>query len=672
MNLLNRPNRKLFRVLLCILLAFIFPASTLHLQSQSLLTITDTLVLKNGYVGESKYSILDPKDFNTVHGPFLFKAQLPSSIDSQWLKQVIYQGRYNKGLKEGKWEFEHKHMKPWGLPYLEGVQVVYNAEGEKHKVTGSYLKGVASQKWEVLTERIVPQKPVDTVFYSTVHFADRLPVGPFQSLCDSFSISGNLNDSGFMDGLWVFKQKTGANSFIEEQRYYEGGILTQHVFVADNKRFNVKHVGLDMNPDSGPESWTEIPVSETYFTLFYETNAGSESDDGPNKVKTDSLIKNSNAFLKNSLFSFSQIYDRNIWDITTQVQTPELPKVKVKKTRQSEAYLSKISESLKKLTQNQKVLNGFVTNPQVDISRYNNREIANYYYAFQVLLNQTEIIERVLLKLQQPVYAYLNSEELLQFLLKEGIVYPNELVYEFEGEQIRETFEFPQPLESSKVTFQSFFDHIQDLAKVIQGNYKQIEPVLQRIIKRSSIAGKEDELLQKRDSIVKLFDNAALRKNFNAYHQDLALDVQYFVNEAFKTYAQKDIEERLGTTGDMISCFDTVLLLYEHLAQLPNKIASVDDLFTREVWSPVTYTYMTEIMKERVYRAYKSYLLPFVIQEIRENLNCTNLYSKSMNIVKLHNGMYELRDRDTGKEERELRRVTNPQRILEILNINLD
>ncbi len=199
-----------------------------------------------------------------------------------------------------------------------------------------------------------------------------------------------------------------------------------------------------------------------------------------------------------------------------------------------------------------------------------------------------------------------------------------------------------------------------------------VKPIIDRNRKRFEIVAKEQELLQKRDTIKHLFSNGNKDEKFNAMHARFAAVFIQNAEDIFVNYAKQEIENRIMRTDETMLCLDEFINAYSEMIKIQARLDRIDEVYTRVVWNPFTFTDMTETVKERLFNAYKNDLLPYLLADIGQNATCNSLAIRLQNMEVLYNRMRDLRDQDTKELERALRKVRDPNRIIELLSLTLE
>ena len=628
------------------------------------------IVISDYFDGVVTYDKYEKQGETIKHKNYLITADKIDRQDTNYFNKFVLEGIYNKNERDQDWKYSFKRLAPSKSAKIDGYKVVQLGTGEEYVIKAKFEKGKANGEWEV-ENRIIKNSKVDsTTFKAKTEFKENSFLGAFKSVCDSIEIVGEIDEHGFFDGEWVFYQKNNLDKKLSEHRLYEEGVLVKHTFKINDKVFKVNHVGLDKTIGGEDEIWEEVDVSKDYFNIIFKTNFGVEND-ALSLQETNDLIGKSNAFLKHSIFSFGRHNDVSIWKID-EGKDIVYPKLKVRKFPYTEEEKKLITDGLKLIEESTKIIEDYLNDPQVDINRYSYKEISLYYEVYKIYSRELQKLKNVFEKLNLFTYQYVNRDKILPYLLKEGIQYPDEITYEYSDKKINETYNFPEGISAENRSIKNMKIHLEAINNSLIETKEKAEPIIEKNRKRAEIAEKEDELVKKRDSIIDLFNNIQSREDYNNFHENFKDDVVLFTLDRFKSYASKDIEDRLGKTQHVIDCFETLATLYTNLTDLKIKTKQLEDSYTREVWSPVVYTYMTETIKERIYNAYENILLEKVLNDIKEAIGCEKLDEKMENISILYKEMISIRDRDTSKEERELRRVKDADKILSILNIILN
>lgn len=649
-------------ILTLAVLMFLFFGTSSVLYGQS---NPDSIKLKNGLNGNN-YTEFDE---DKKEGEFEFYTAEKDSTDEDFTIGHVYKGTFKDGKKDGAWEYSYNRLRPTRVSKIQDLSIKYNGSGNQFFVQAQFDENSAVGSWKSFYKNIEDGKITDTLFRAQTKFVKNKMAEVFEASSDSMTIQGEINESGFLSGTWSFYQTTKENGVIEEQRVYDEGVLIEHKLIIDEEEYAVKHIGLDQTEGGEGESWKEVNVSESYFNIIYQTNFGVE--DALSLDKSNQLIKRSNQFLKKSIFSFGKYNETKLWTVLNEDDIL-YPKLRVRSFPYTDKEKENIEKGSELIEKSNALIKEYLEDPQVDINRYNYKEVSLYYEIYKIYKKELTKLKNVFDKLSLPVYEYIDRSEILPHIIEDGINYPEKVEFEYEDKKQEEEYSFPEDISKNDFSIQMLVEHLEVILKSIEETKEEVTPIIEKNKKRAEIADKETELVEIRDSILTLFNDKENREDYNKYHESFKEDIIKFTLDKFKDYANKDVEDRLGKTQSVIDCFKMMASFYSDLVDLKEKVERIEESYTREVWSPVVYTYMTETIKERIYKAYENILLEKVIEDIKSNIDCDKMQEKVENISILYKEMMSIRDRDTSKEERSLRRVKDADKILSILNIKLN
>ena len=102
---------------------------------------------------------------------------------------------------------------------------------------------------------------------------------------------------------------------------------------------------------------------------------------------------------------------------------------------------------------------------------------------------------------------------------------------------------------------------------------------------------------------------------------------------------------------------------------LPAQKEEIEKVYLDAIWNPHLAVIMQEQTKKRITGAYNRFVLPDILNGITNNLNCENAASYNNLLEELYSRMLEMRDEDTSRLERKLKKEQDPQEILELFNV---
>lgn len=620
-------------------------------------------------------------EYNTVgsdtvfNGKFSFLSSERSGENDEILTGRNYFGIYKQGKKHGQWSYEFKHFETEATPILRGFDIVKPGSGEDQLISGAFQDGVAHGPWKVLHQQILRGESSDSLLSARAQMLNGQFTGQIDGRFPEVTIKGSFDSEGMLHDTWKIEHVLADGVKLEEFREYENGRFINHYFELLGQRFDVLHAGFDTREDEG-EVWQDIALSPTYFNVFYHSTTDVKSSAGiavPAEIegeKAKDFIDQTNEYLKSLLFSFSLNKGAKVWDELPGSEPLATGMLRLRVHDYPEESLTKLRKAANLFRDCQKIIQAFFKDPQIDISRYSYEDI-NY---FEKVMAQYDASSRqlgkVVLLLTEDAFKYVDREVVYEKIAP-VIEYPDSVQYEFKDEIYTRHFDFP---EITRINGHAAYlqEHLSVIHMDLIQIEEQISQTLEQYKKQSELAGKEEQLVQKRDSIAALFRGELKPGAFNSFHDRFAGEVTSAATSAFKFYGGLSLEKKLDTLDQILTCFDELIAFHTAIERLPVRVERLDEVYSRTVWNPFTFTDMDERVKERVYRAYETILLPAVLDDLEQNLNCGNVASKADNLRKIYQRLIDIREQDTRELERELRKTTDIHVIIELLHLNLD
>jgi hypothetical protein len=629
-------------------------------------------VLNDKMVGDANFEYILSKTDTIFNGFFYFNKTEKDSAKENFYNATELNGYFQKGEKQGSWIYRFMNFTESNQPIIRDKKIQYSVSGNEFFINSNFKSGKANGKWEAGRQSVENSNVYDTLFYTTTNFKDGIAVGELTSYSPQIKIKGSFDNDGFLDGNWSFIHFENGKQKIKEYRFYKNGVFKNHYFVINKDTLFINQIGLDTNEDSEDELWTEIPLSSEYFKIIFFTNFGinetSKSKYKLSKDSTDKFINGTNTFLEKTLFSFSNYKNENVWQFTSGSNSVKLASFKVRKFTfdKTEIELNKtISENY---TRANDIINNYFQDAQLDLGRHTYEDLNLYYALMEIYKIKIKYLKFISDLVKDPAFEYINREELLKNICPE-INFPTTVKYSFKENKSETSYQFPKSFPKDSCNLNA----INELLKSIYIDVKEIDRKAQKIVERykkqSQLNEQEEKLLELRDSIFFYFDEN--NKELNQFHKTISDKIITNTNLANNEYASLKLESKIDEIDNFISCFEDYIYLYKSFLVLPKKVKRIEEDYTKTTWNPYTFTDMDEIVKERFYKAYEEIILPHLLKDINQTINCFNVKNKIGNFDTLYVYMINSREIDTKEKERQLRRVNKFDEANIIMKIDL-
>ncbi|MBT8184849.1 MAG: hypothetical protein KJN76_08405, partial [Eudoraea sp.] len=207
------------------------------------------------------------------------------------------------------------------------------------------------------------------------------------------------------------------------------------------------------------------------------------------------------------------------------------------------------------------------------------------------------------------------------------------------------------------------------LAEIVVSEIRELQRALSAKLisekQQQEFIAVENQLISQINQLNQLLDSVGAdfpRKNLDALENIISL-----AEANLSTYsATTELDIKLDLGRNLVVCFGHLAALEKAILALPGKQQEIETAYEDQIWNPFMANLMTERVKKRITGAYNKILLPYFLKRATLDLNCENAGEQVDLIARTHQRMLELRDEDTRKLERKLRREQDPETIINL------
>lgn len=178
-----------------------------------------------------------------------------------------------------------------------------------------------------------------------------------------------------------------------------------------------------------------------------------------------------------------------------------------------------------------------------------------------------------------------------------------------------------------------------------------------------------ERLTTAKDSVFYLFKNSGNADDFNQYHKSIADSVVRFVFQHYDAIKNADTTVSSTYVEDHILCFERFVHAYHQLTEVANKMKQVEEEYTSTVWNPYLFIEMEEIRKERIFRAYKTTILPYLKNALLDQITCSKVDYLGSEFIVLYDKMIWLRNTATKSLEKKLKKTNDTASIIQLFEL---
>ena len=596
-------------------------------------------------------------------GSFLFSKY----IDEDDKRTVSYNGSFKKDQLNGKWEFSYKKIDSIGKRKPSDLSLLSQTSGEEFQLSAKFKNDLQVGQWSIIKQDYINSQPKDTTYRSSISFDDDHIKKTFKASGPEFDIKADFNDSGLIEGKLTIEHEED-DTKLKEVRVYKDGALEKHYFEIDGQKVFIDYLGLDQSKDEDQETWVDLPLNKEYIDVLRLANISSYQFDEIDE-KLNVLSYRSSVFLVDALKEFYNYNSIDIWQsITQQAESRAKAEVSLRKyplTSQEKTSIRQIKDDFKFITT---TIDNFKNNKLTEIGIYQNRELNETVQIFDLIDSIRPQLKENVDILQSTAISFLDRSTFDNRIFSD-VKFPENVNFDFQDKTVGEKTQLPVSFDADNFQISDYASYIKKIRVRVDELNRSAQKIINKLLKRSELNEIEEDLLAKKDRIIDLYRKQLNKDKFNNYHQNTASSIIDFTKKEFQNYATLNIDKKKEKIDQYLKCYDEVLSLYQLQKELPDKINRLEELYTRTVWNPYTYSDMDEIVKKRIYDAYQEFLLPLVLSKISSEINCQDIPKNIKNFNRLYKRMVELRELDTKELERDLKRKEDPQVIFQLLSI---
>ena len=602
------------------------------------------------YRGEASFS------YSIIEGDTIFQGafSLQKSSLEKLLKQedftFSFKGNFSEGSPDGNWEFRFGEFSSGSESELVDFQYRISVNGVQEETSGTINRGKPHGQWTYSVDSIVKSEKAKNLFISTIEFEEGIPQKSFRIESNGNTLVGRTLRNGLAHDQWSLFSNDGMGAL--ENWYFENGVLKKIEILSEEG-----NTSLDIYPEASENTQT-IDLNRGFLNLVL-IKSGQKSDQ-----------------IQKGLFSLitkNADYYSKINEILLELGPAEFSpsfKVIVEIYPFNELEINYLDSIDQKIEEAKSVCESILNNTHLNIEKLSDTETAFLYLVVDHFSSEyVTPIEKLVEYHKLQLLDALPREELISALWPQGLpsreinislgqeggsriyIGPDSDQYEFTGMDLFTIEQMTRYASSSLKTIQQSL-----------GNQLTIEKQQQEL---SQI---EDELFKQSNRIEQLVDT--LKQRTSGPTRDALEAIRQFTLDNLSRFsAIEDKEERLALGTELLECLKKIEPLAEGLGALPGQWEEFQQLYKDDIWNPHMAVIMQEEVKRRIKSSYRKILIPALLTRVQTDLDCDNVGTYTELMESLYRRMIEMREEDTRKLERKLKRENDPREVLKLFNV---
>ncbi|PIB37737.1 hypothetical protein [Maribacter sp. 4G9] len=591
------------------------------------------------YTGNARYQYAVLETDTVLDGAFLFQKSNLETLLKEQDSSFTIRGSFNKALAHGPWQFQFGKYTSDSKSEVVDFEYRILVSGTQETASGVLLEGVPNGAWEISIQEVENSEVTKIRFISEFNFEKGVPQQSFKIESDSSALVGRFLRNGLAHDAWT---SYGSNALeVDEVWHFEEGFL---------KKIDIDTTGEQILVfDTEATQYETIPLDDR-FLLLLRYNLQDKVGQG----NTISLLsKNREEYQKiNGILTNlgSHSFGTNI-----KVKVPlfALDSLQKRTLERTSIHLKKASELSKTIR----------SNNHLNIIRRTDTD-ANYLYSVSEKI-ESEFLDPM------KIYAKLYQNQIFEFVeptTLEGRIFPGgkpDKSIQVMG--YKEPFQLPDAdgfnfAGSSLTTLEQISLYAYESMEYIMS---QLSDKLSDDVQIQSLKELENDLISINTGIEAQIDTLSpmLLVDYGEAYKNLG----EIANRKLATYAEiSNPSEKLDFGQNLKSCLEDLNSLITLVSNFPDKMEEVKSLYTDDIWNPFMATVMEEEVKKRIVEAYTGILIPHFIKSLSETEDCEQFVVIREQIIYTHNRLVDLRNEETRKLERKLKRARTAQEVLKL------
>lgn len=613
-------------------------------------TYSGTMEIGN-YMGKAEYGYLISGQDTVFDGPFQLQRSSLEALLEKEDASFLFKGNFEKGIPSGAWQFQFGEFQSDSRSQVIDYEYRVLISGVQEEGRGALLAGRPDGPWSYQVNRIKDSKVEHTLFLSTINFANGTPQQNFRIENLQATMVGRFLRNGLAHDEWT-SYTTNALEDVESW-YFEEGLLQRMVLIKDGENREVEVF------TGNSDEQKIIPMNRAYLEVVRATLL-------ENGITTPLQGSISGLLIQNE--SYYQKMDTVLSQLGPSAVRPNfMAKVPFFPMDTVQSALARsISDEFGAA---KAISNALLKNSHLNIvKRSDNEALYNYNAAALIDDRFLKPLEKFVSYDELNILGYINRTKFIESLWPNGRPDPSlEVVADSSGA----TRTFSVRGFDAKDFSSNDLNALSRLSAYALKGLTQIKESLSEQLtneeRQQQLNGLEEDLIALNELLVAQIDSVS--STLPKEVKRALKEIKTLADSSLSQYATiKNAEEKLAYGTTLKGCLKDLTLLAKTLIALPRQIEEIELLYQDSIWNPFMATVMDEEVKKRITAAYKNILVPYFLDQVKTGLQCDNTEKLNQQIIETNQSMLVLREEDTRKLERKLRREREAETILDLFH----
>lgn len=597
------------------------------------------------------------------HGHFFLHKPIFHNEEDSFMTFKNIEGWYNEGNLDSIWSISNGKIQPVGEGVFKDSKYSFQVSGSETISQIVYRKGEPTSSWSVFDRTIEYSEVKDTVFSLCVKRPNELGHKVIEIQKDRESLTYIIDSNGSPTGTWVYNEKLDKGIHQRKWFYKNQQLIKKEI----NRSDTIVEISFIQDAPEGQDIVkTEIELDYDYFEII-DIIASYVSPEGFRYISRQRpsvplLTSAKNKLLESENYFRGLTGDVNYYEGAVKLKTYPYSNKEIEQ-------LETISNNVTKIISQ---IDTIESDPQVNLASLSSDVVLRYLAVLKYF--KTDMISPFLNLVE------LYDDEKLIYLVRD-----DKLLNRFQYDSlinIETQSEDGTPFEIFSMKASKGDDNQSALEKIIaySGNLLKevnlitdsLDSYLFELKREENLVALEKDLLKKYENNKELCEIIITDQINDLAGYDVQKVILDFLDGELSSYSKLEkVDMKMKKVEPLIDCMSNIERLLYTIENVPENIQIVEDGYTRTVFNPYTFTNMDEKIKQPIYRAFNQSLMPYIFDQVR-GMKCESVRAVDRNITNLFEGMVDLLKKDTKKLERRVRRMSDPQKIADLLEIKID
>lgn len=622
--------------------------------------------------GEARFAYRMAGQDTVMEGAFQWQSSDLEDLRRRSFTYWQLQGRMKKDLPTQDWSLRRGLYKPEGQGNLQERTFVLPLSGEEWLARGAWSKGQARDEWSVLDLRIDSSAVSDTLLQSVFHFAEGQATGSFHLESTGAHWQGQISSQARPVDTWRWKgERKGEDGRLDW--VFDQGELQQLLYYAPSEA-SPDTLYQRPPPSQGEDEFRSLAMNQRFFTwlrIMNEAQQGESASSSFGPLAGDSAAWDAAGqaweLWKRGLAAYERV--DSLMAALAEVKINIRPQAQVRYYALDEGQEQMLADLRDSRNRIDSLQNAILQNAQVKLQGLSHPGVAWYRKGVDTLRRhfggKLDSLGNYL-RLNLLEYLPPASRARLLKVPREDL----SLRWSSRPQGAWHQRSWSQSIErkNDATPLGRLSDYARALEKALLRMNDSIQHRLQQKARAQALVQLEDSLMQRWEDYRGVLDSLQLQAQPPVQEKELWQAFLRYGRQELEQYsALEDYEQQRQEAQRLLKCLDHAEAWARAIAQLPSKMAQIENVYTRQVWNPYTYTDMEEQVKERLYLAYRKILIPYYLERARESQDCNTMERYQGELTRLHERMLDLREERTDRLERKIKRREQAPEILELL-----